>query len=688
MLRTPVVGKLPPVLHRSYLPPRTPVIGDVAAKPLAELFEQDSFTQADMEAAIEVAGAAPESDPVWSETTQEILKHSCAFFAQEVIQGPREAPYNGKFLIGPHHLEWDDLANSEKRLNILAARDHGKSFFWTLAFPIWKAGFNVPGSQGIIFSATQPQAEEFLAKIKDEILTNPKLAHLVPYTGDRFWSARRIKLRNGSVIRAAGFGVKVRGAHPDWCVCDDVLNDDDIYSETIRQRNIDYFLSAIAGMVHRKKQLIVVGTPMHQADLYAALRASGQYCCREYPAIKNGKALWPARYSMADLMAKKAELKSAARFAREFLCQPLSDEASLFPGRLFTAPGIFQPYRLGLPASYWDQLGYPRYTGVDIALSAEVGADYFVIFTIAVDQQGNYWLANIRREKGLPFYRQIEMIKEEYALMQPDMVHIEANQAQRVWSDELIRTTNIPVRRFFTTGIGGAQPKQAWRRGATSIAVNKHHIDRGVPGMRMHLEHGKWRIPRGDEKSIELTDIWIGEMGMMGWVDGKVQSVGEHDDTVMSCWMCTSACEISAGGLLGFADDQVAKRPVMAAPTTPEDEDAPTMADVKKPVTAVPPLEINAVFQQLENSQPVEVPGESYTGGIREAMHRYAAELVDAGSQVEAVKVLQEIKRLDRVHQFRPGNIATPPAGAYRGPGDWRPDEGAPTSADMGIGDE
>lgn len=52
----------------------------------------------------------------------------------------------------------------------------------------------------------------------------------------------------------------------------------------------------------------------------------------------------------------------------------------------------------------------------------------------------------------------------------------------------------------------------------------------------MSLENGKWRIPRGDARSIEETDTWIGEMGAIGWINGKVQSVGTHDDTVMACF--------------------------------------------------------------------------------------------------------------------------------------------------------
>jgi hypothetical protein len=124
------------------------------------------------------------------------------------------------------------------------------------------------------------------------------------------------------------------------------------------------------------------------------------------------------------------------------------------------------------------------------------------------------------------------------------MFHIEANQMQRVWPQELRRETDIPIRSFFTTGI---TPKKPWRKGMTSIAVNKHHIDRGIPSLRMSFENKKWRIPRGDERSIELTDQWMGELQCMSIHSGKVVSVGEHDDLCLATWFCDVAIRMGGG---------------------------------------------------------------------------------------------------------------------------------------------
>ena len=38
------------------------------------------------------------------------------------------------------------------------------------------------------------------------------------------------------------------------------------------------------------------------------------------------------------------------------------------------------------------------------------------------------------------------------------------------------------------------------------------------------------------------------------WDDGKLQSVGGHDDTVMACWICDQACRQGAGFTYSFGE--------------------------------------------------------------------------------------------------------------------------------------
>jgi hypothetical protein len=463
-----------------------------------------------------------------------MIAASPIFFAQEVLTGSPEPPYNGRYLVGNHHIEWDSLVTENQRVCVLAPRDHGKTYFFDFALPLWKA-VTMPGGVGFLFSATKDQAKLILDDIKVELETNPKLQHLVPSRRNK-WRMDAIRLTNGHTIYARGYGTKVRGRHPHYIICDDILNDETAYSEVIRQKDKDYFFTAVTNMITPGGQIVVIGTPFHKQDLYADLKINPQYAYRRYRALDDeGNPLWPERYNKKRLKERREEI-GPIRFSREFECDPISDDMSLFPGSLFKGDPTEQyTVKLGEPLAYWRELGVTTYMGVDIAMSTSVKADYFVIWVMGPDKRGNRWLVDIRRERGLSFQEQLSLIVECARKYDPAMIFIEANQMQRVWGDELIRTSDLPIKKFTTT------------------AIEKNALDKGVPGLRVLLENKKFRIPRGDERSVELTNQWREEMRSFTWHDGKLQSVGGHDDMVMACWICNQA--IAQGGF-SFAFDE------------------------------------------------------------------------------------------------------------------------------------
>jgi hypothetical protein len=254
-----------------------------------------------------------------------------------------------------------------------------------------------------------------------------------------------------------------------------------------------------------------------------------------------------------------------------------------------------------------------------------------------------------------------------------------------VFSDEIIRTTDLPVRKFFTTGVGGTQPLSPYKKGATSIAVNKHHLDRGVPGLRLSLENKKWRIPRGDRRSIDLTDTWIGEMGAVGWIDGKVQSVGEHDDLVMACWMCDSAVQLGNPMLDMIEVNAQTAKDILAAPI-PQPADGELVSAERQALAAV------------QEGRIPNVPRDAYFANVRQALHQYAGMSVDHNDMARATTALNTIKQLDAQFGFRAydaphQSVARTERGRYVPPsGDnggkqpsWRPKEGAPSPDDFGA---
>ncbi len=509
---------------------------------------------------------------------KKMLRAYLPTYATEVLRGPPE--YGGGFLLGPHHIKWGTACNDHPRILALAARDHGKSHMWCFAYPLWMADRRAPGKKGYIFSATETQAIEHLNKIREEVLgggehgsgPNPKLAHLLPFKKD---SAKTLIFANGSEIRARGFGSRVRGGHPWWVVCDDVGNDDWIWSENQRNKSIDYFLSAIEPMPVPGGQLIVVGTPFHALDLYHHLEDGGVFHVMKDPAITDGVPLWPARYDMPALKIKQRTLNSSLRWSREYLCQPISDESSLFPSVLFDAPGIKQPYALGMPER-WAPRGFDTFMGVDLALSASAGGDFFVCTVIAVHpNSGDRYVAEIIRHKGMGYQEQVDTVVRVSKQYECGLVFIEANQYQRVISDMVVRTSDVPVKAFYTTGRGGSKSATTQRRGMTkTYSANKNALDQGIPTLRMLLENGKLKFP-WHPSTRERTKVLIGEMQAFGWAEGKMQGVGAHDDCVMSLWVADRAAAVggSFGGGFDAGEPVEAETDFLGRATTIPDAD-------------------------------------------------------------------------------------------------------------------
>jgi len=479
-------------------------------------------------------------DPAYVELYQEMLRADLCLFAHDVLG----------LEIGPHILSWGDLVRTVRRLCVLAARDHSKSCIFSYAYPIWRT-WSEPGCEVYIFSKTLEQAHEFLDIIlygRDNLrgmVDIQGLDHLVPSRESMKLdpslrlNKSDVKLTNGSRIRVAGYGQAMRGRHPKYIVLDDPLNDEDMWSEMTRKKNISYFKSAISNMVTADGQLIVVSTPYHANDLYAELRKNRLYTFVRYPGIvKNAAgedaALFSWRWTLEKLYAKREEIGSLA-FTREILCVPVSDDISIFPSYLFP-PCYDEKACMRMPLTEIRNRGWTTYMGVDLARSASVGADFFVIFVIAKTRTGEHYIMDIRRSKGLPFRQQLEEISIAAALYDPALIFIESNAMQQVYTSEMRRLTDLPVKEFVT------------------LATNKYPLDRGVPGLRILLEGQRVIIPRGDETSRKLSDIWMDECTQFGFIDGKLQGIGAHDDCAMSWWIAVEASK--AGGFtFAFGDD-------------------------------------------------------------------------------------------------------------------------------------
>lgn len=247
---------------------------------------------------------------------------NCGLFSQEMLVTANVPPFNGKFLIGPHHVEWSRALATNQNNCMIAARGGGKSEFMAKAYPLWMS-VRFPKRDGLIVSGSDTQALKILFELKTMIESSPKLAWLKPKKASG-WAAERVELTNGVVIRAAGYTSQLRGLHPKWLVFDDALSDKDLISAKIRQANIALFKTKFFPMAMPDTQIVVVGTPYHASDLYADLRMDPNFSSSVFPAIVDygaptERSFWP-EYRSLEYLKRLAKSMTSIQFAREYLC--------------------------------------------------------------------------------------------------------------------------------------------------------------------------------------------------------------------------------------------------------------------------------------------------------------------------------------------------------------------------------
>lgn len=207
-------------------------------------------------------------------------------------------------------------------------------------------------------------------------------------------------------------------------------------------------------------------------------------------------------------------------YAREILTSPMSNESSLFPRKIFRP--MLQAGESLVP--FWNapfslEHEYKIVQAWDIAWSEKVGGDYLVCMTGYIHlPTGLRQLLYVERWQRLGFKQQCELIETKWRQYKADLVVIEGDAAQAIWSQHMSAETPVPVLRHDAAG-------------------DKHDLAVGVPGLLIAFANRKWRIPwtAGTYLHDEVENM-LKEFAAFGWVDGKLQGVGEHDDAVMAFW--------------------------------------------------------------------------------------------------------------------------------------------------------
>ena len=345
-----------------------------------------------------------------------------------------------------HHEVYASLKDDDtKRVLIAAPRGTAKSTVTTLIYPLWKTAFKASKEDLfiVIISESQAQSINFLSRIKYHLIHSEKFkavfGDLGPNTAAR-WTGTDVVLANGTRIVAVGTGQRVRGfiegnTRPNLIIVDDFESELNAYTPEARAKNRKWMTEAVIPSLSDEGRIAMIGTVISEDCFLCWAKESSAWEVLWYSIWNdNEESIWPERFPKERILSIKDEFSSVGNlngFYQEYMNIAQSPD---------DAP--FQPKWIKLHT--WD---YKRidgqnclvknfgeenekvkpvelYTGVDPASSLSARADFFVITTLAIDNENNKYIIDIYRNKISPA-QQPQLIIDTYKKFKPRRVKVE-----------------------------------------------------------------------------------------------------------------------------------------------------------------------------------------------------------------------------------------------------------------------
>lgn len=232
-----------------------------------------------------------------------------------------------------HFYEWGEVSSAEKRLLILASRDHGKTTFFDVILPIDRILRNT-AYKILLVSYSDTQVLKIGSLIKSTFESRPMLKAFSPKS-DEDWSKSRMLFRDGSLIETLAFGSTGRGGHYDLVLIDDPVKD---FGGMNPDEQSQYLTRTITPMVKPEGQMIVTGNYVYDNDLIDRIEKNKAFTTIKYPAISGDKPLWPEYWPLHKLAERRRELEGSDdpfAFQKEYLLEKIDSKAQFFKRSMF-----------------------------------------------------------------------------------------------------------------------------------------------------------------------------------------------------------------------------------------------------------------------------------------------------------------------------------------------------------------
>lgn len=347
------------------------------------------------------------------------------------------------------HKEWcREACLADNRKLFLKPRGTYKSTIYTVAYPIWKLLHN-PNERILIANATSENAEAFLREITSHFVRNERFISLFGKKIDpraakisSITFLNRTTYHKEPTISTIGVLGNLVSAHYSTIICDDLCNQQDRDSPSIRERKKKWFQDLLS-ILDPGGELIVVGTRWHFKDLYnyiteelnPKLSDKEKYFIRVESCYKDD-GLTPAFPDILpyDALERLKIEKGPLEFASQYVNHPIPQESQIFfeeDFQTFKYLGSNKVQDNGVTKEL-DLVGY-----CDLALGKTKSSDFTCVATLGRDEKdGSVYLIDVFLDR-VPPDRTLDVILRQHEIFHYRKFGVETNVFQSLFADNI-----------------------------------------------------------------------------------------------------------------------------------------------------------------------------------------------------------------------------------------------------------
>lgn len=346
------------------------------------------------------------------------------------------------------HKEWaKEVDTTTRRKLYLKPRGTYKSTIYTVAYPLWKLVHN-PNERILIANATSDNAEAFLREITTHLIRNDRFKEVF----GKLVNANASKVSSVTVLNRTSFNkepsvstVGVLGnlvsAHYSTIICDDLCNDKDRESESIREKKKKWFQDLMS-VLDPDGEIIVVGTRWHFNDLYKyiiedlnpkLIPAEQWDISVESCFLEDEKTpKFPSILSQEILDRLRIE-KGPLEFASQYINKPMPLEAQIFFESDFQTFEYLGTNRVK-DGDFVHDVEFVGYC--DLSIGKSKTSDFTGLVTLGKGKNGTVYIVDVVLQR-MPPDRTMDVIFAKHKIFDYKKYGVESNVFQSLFSEQM-----------------------------------------------------------------------------------------------------------------------------------------------------------------------------------------------------------------------------------------------------------